>query len=83
MQKTRNVVDKIRMMTQTSYRKNDRQRVVATNQKRFSHPYFTAYVMLQKDLHADFATDKISFGEKKRVKYMDCFSMELGFGKNT
>ena len=66
---TRSVVDKIRMMTQISYKKNDRQRVVAANLKRFSHPYFTAYVMLQKICMQILRRDKISFGEKENKIY--------------
>lgn len=66
---TRDVVDKIRMMTQTSYRKNDRQQVMAANLKRFSHPYFTAYVMLQKICMQILRRDKISFGEKESKIY--------------
>lgn len=66
---TRDAVGKIRMMTQTSYKKNDRQRVVADNLRRFSHPYFTAYVMLQKICMQILRRDKISFGEKENKIY--------------
>lgn len=66
---TRDIIDKIRMMTQTSYRRNDRQRVVAANLKRFSHPYFTAYAMLQKICMQILRRDKISFGEEESKIY--------------
>ena len=66
---TRDVVDKIRMMTQTTYRKNDRQQVMAANMKSFFHPYFTAYVMLQKICMQILRRDKISFGEKESKIY--------------
>ena len=66
---TRDIVDKIRMMTQSSYRKNDRRRVVVANLKRFSHPYFTAYMMLQKICMQILRQDKICFGEKENKIY--------------
>lgn len=66
---TRDAVRKIRMMTQSSYQKNDRQRVVIANMKRFSHPYYTAYVMLQKICMQILRRDKISFGEKESKIY--------------
>lgn len=65
----RNVVDKIRMMTQSTYRKNNRQRVVIANLKRFSHPYFTAYIMLQKICIQILRRDKISFGDDESKIY--------------
>lgn len=66
---TRDAVSKIRMVTQSSYKKNDRQRVITANQKRFSHPYYTTYVMLQKICIQILRRDKISFGEKESKIY--------------
>lgn len=42
---------------------------MAANLKRFSHPYFTAYVMLQKICMQILRRDKISFGEKESKIY--------------
>lgn len=62
---TRDIVGKIRELTRSTYRANDRQRAVAANLKRFSHPYFTAYVMLQRICMQILRRDKITFGPKE------------------
>ena len=67
---TRGAVDKIRMMTQSSYKKNDRLRVVLANLKKFSHPYYyTEYMILQKICMRILQRDKISFGENDSKIY--------------
>lgn len=66
---TRDIVERFRSMTQNTYRENDRRRVVVANLKRFAHPYFTSYVILQKICMLILRRDKISFGEKENRIY--------------
>jgi 5-methylcytosine-specific restriction endonuclease McrBC regulatory subunit McrC len=66
---TRDIVSKICFVTQNHYNKNARQKVINTNLKPVSHPYFTEYKILQKICLRILRRDKITFGAEKDKIY--------------
>jgi 5-methylcytosine-specific restriction endonuclease McrBC regulatory subunit McrC len=48
-----------------SYNKNDRHRIINTNQKTLRHPYFTEYLPLQRLCLQILRYEKVSFGSDK------------------
>jgi 5-methylcytosine-specific restriction endonuclease McrBC regulatory subunit McrC len=65
----RDIVSKFNFVTQNSYNKNSRQKVISSNLKPFSHPYFTEYAMLQKICLKILRHEKITFGKEKDKVY--------------
>jgi 5-methylcytosine-specific restriction endonuclease McrBC regulatory subunit McrC len=66
---TRDIVSKFCFITQNSYKKNARQKVVSANQKPVSHPYFTEYKMLQKICLRILQREKLTFGTENDKIY--------------
>ena len=65
----RDIVSKFCFVTENSYKKNDRQKVISANIKPVSHPYFTEYNILQKICLRILRREKLSFGEEKDKIY--------------
>jgi len=65
----RDIVSKFVFVTQNSYNKNSRQKIISTNLKPVSHPYFTEYTMLQKLCLKILRHEKITFGKEKDKVY--------------
>lgn len=65
----RDIVSKFTFVTQKSYNKNSRQKIISSNLKPFSHPYFTEYAMLQKICLKILRHEKITFGKEKDKVY--------------
>jgi len=65
----RDIVGKFNFVTQNSYNKNSRQKIISSNLKPFSHPYFTEYAMLQKICLKILRHEKITFGKEKDKVY--------------
>jgi 5-methylcytosine-specific restriction endonuclease McrBC regulatory subunit McrC len=65
---TRDAVSQIRFYT-PSYNHNNRQKIINTNLKPVSHPYFTEYKMLQKICLRILRREKLTFGEEKNKIY--------------
>ncbi len=66
---TRDIVSKFCFVTQNSYNKNARQKVISANRKPVSHPYFTEYKMLQKLCLQILRYEKLTFGTEKDKIY--------------
>lgn len=65
----RDIVSKFVFVTQDSYNKNSRQKIISANLKPVSHPYFTEYAMLQKICLKILRHEKITFGKEKDKVY--------------
>lgn len=65
----RDIVSKFVFVTQNSFNKNSRQRIISANLKPVSHPYFTEYAMLQKICLKILRHEKITFGKEKDKVY--------------
>jgi 5-methylcytosine-specific restriction enzyme subunit McrC len=65
----RDIVSKFVFVTQNSYDKNSRQKIISANLKPVSHPYFTEYAMLQKICLKILRHEKITFGKEKDKVY--------------
>jgi 5-methylcytosine-specific restriction endonuclease McrBC regulatory subunit McrC len=65
----RDIVSKICFITQSSYRKNDRQKVINANLKPVAHPYFTEYKTLQNICLRILRREKLTFGQEKDKIY--------------
>jgi 5-methylcytosine-specific restriction enzyme subunit McrC len=65
----RDIVSKFSFVTQNSYNKNSRQKIINVNLKSISHPYFTEYRMLQKICLQILKRDKLTFGKEKDKVY--------------
>ena len=65
----RDIVSKFTFVTQNSYNKNSRQKIISSNLKPYSHPYFTEYAMLQKICLKILKHEKITFGKEKDKVY--------------
>ena len=65
----RDIVSKFCCVTENSYNKNARQKIIAANFKSVSHPYFTEYKMLQKICLRILQREKLSFGVEKDKIY--------------
>ena len=66
---TRDIVSKFCFVTQNSYNKNARQKIIAANLKPVSHPYFTEYKILQKICLRILRREKLTFGAEKDKIY--------------
>lgn len=66
---TRDIVSKFNFVTQSSYNKNSRHKIISANLKPVSHPYFTEYKMLQKICLKILRHDKLTFGKEKDKVY--------------
>ncbi|MCL2328472.1 MAG: McrC family protein [Bacteroidetes bacterium] len=66
---TRDVVSKFCFVTQNSYNKNARQKIISANLKPVSHPFFTEYKMLQKICLRILRCEKLSFGVENNKIY--------------
>jgi len=66
---TRDIVSRFCFITQNSYNKNARQKIITANLKPVSHPYFTEYKMLQKICLRILQREKLTFGEEKDKVY--------------
>jgi len=65
----RDIVSKFCFVTQNSYNKNARQKIIAANLKPVSHPYFTEYKILQKICLRILRREKLTFGAEKDKIY--------------
>ncbi|MDR2814526.1 MAG: McrC family protein [Prevotellaceae bacterium] len=65
----RDIAGRICFITQSSYKKNDRQKVINANLKPVTHPYFTEYKMLQKICLRILRREKLTFGQEKDKIY--------------
>jgi 5-methylcytosine-specific restriction endonuclease McrBC regulatory subunit McrC len=65
---TRDAVSQIRFYT-PSYSHNNRQKIIKTNLKPVTHPYFTEYKMLQKICLRILRREKLTFGEENNKIY--------------
>jgi len=66
---TRDIVSKICFVTQNSYNKNARQKIISQNLKPVNHPYFTEYKPLQNICLRILRHDKLTFGKEKDKIY--------------
>jgi 5-methylcytosine-specific restriction endonuclease McrBC regulatory subunit McrC len=66
---TRDIVSKFCFVTQNSYNKNIRQKIISANLKPVSHPYFTEYKMLQKICLRILQREKLTFGTENDKIY--------------
>lgn len=65
----RDIVSKFNFVTQNSYNRNNRQKVIAANLKSVAHPYFTEYKTLQKICLRILRREKLTFGKDKDKIY--------------
>lgn len=65
----RDIVNKFIFVTNKTYNNNSRQKIISSNLKPISHPYFTEYEALQKICLKILRHDKISFGKEKDKIY--------------
>lgn len=61
----RDIVSKFIYVTDKTYSKNSRQRIISANLKSVSHPYFTEYSALQRICLKILNHEKITFGNDK------------------
>jgi len=91
---TRANVSQIEYATPT-YKKNDLQKIIKANIKRFNHPYFTKYRELHKLCMQILRREKTNFGEKDKIhgllfdgawlweKYIGTILKEIGIEHKT
>ena len=65
----REIAAKICFITENTYNKNFRQKIIEKNIKPISHPYFTGYKMLQKICLRLLRREKLTFGTEKEKIY--------------
>lgn len=65
----RDIVNKFYFVTQNTYRKSNRQKIIAMNLRPISHPYFTEYRMLQQICLKILRMEKLTFGKEKDKVY--------------
>lgn len=65
----RDIVSKFSFVTQTTYNKSSREKIISENLKPISHPYFTEYIMLQKICLQILRRDKLTYGKDKDKVY--------------
>lgn len=65
----RDIVEKIYSITQATYNRNNRRRVIVDNLKTVSHPYFTEYRSLQKICLRILNREKLTFGMQSDLVY--------------
>lgn len=66
---TREIVQKFKYITDSTYNKSQRNKLVAKNSKPFAHPYFYEYKLLQKICLQILRREKISYGKDKNKIY--------------
>lgn len=66
---TRDIVSKFCFVTQNSYNKNARQKIISANLKPISHPYFTEYKQLQRICLRILRREKLTYGSEKDKIY--------------
>jgi 5-methylcytosine-specific restriction enzyme subunit McrC len=65
----RDIVSKFIFVTDKTFSKNSRQKIISANLKPVSHPYFTEYGALQKICLKILRHEKITFGKEKDKVY--------------
>ena len=65
----RDIVSKFCFLTQNSYNRNARQKIISLNLKSVSHPYYTEYKMLQKICLRILRREQLTFGAEKDKIY--------------
>jgi 5-methylcytosine-specific restriction endonuclease McrBC regulatory subunit McrC len=65
----RDIVNEIIFITDKTYNRNSRQKIISANLKTISHPYFTEYATLQKICIKILRHDKITFGTENNKIY--------------
>src|SRR5690606_28925213 len=65
----RDIVSKFIFVTEKTFSKNSRPKIISANLKPVLHPYFTEYVALQKICLKILRHDKITFGKEKDKVY--------------
>lgn len=65
----RDIVNEFTFITNKSYNRNSRQKLISLNLKIFSHPYFTEYTFLQKICLQILRQEKTTFGEERDKIY--------------
>ncbi len=65
----REILSKFIFVTNNTYNRNSRQKVISANLKPVSHPYFTEYATLQKICLKILRQEKITFGKEKDKVY--------------
>ena len=65
----RDIVSKFIFVTDKTYNSNSRQKIITTNLKPVTHPYFTEYSALQKICLKILRHEKITFGNNKDKVY--------------
>ncbi len=65
----RDIVSKFIFVTDKTFSKNSRQKIISANLKPVSHPYFTEYGALQKICLKILRHNKITFGKEKDKVY--------------
>jgi 5-methylcytosine-specific restriction endonuclease McrBC regulatory subunit McrC len=89
---TRDIVSKFCFVTQNSYNKNARPKIITANLKPVPHPYYTEYKMLQKICLRILRHEKLTYGQEKDKiygllfdgawlweEYLDTILEEIGF----
>ncbi len=65
----RDIVRKFILVTDKTYNRNERHKIITANLKPFTHPYFTEYSALQKICLKILRHEKITFGKEKDRVY--------------
>ncbi len=65
----RDIVSKFKFVTNKTYNRNEKQKIITVNLKPVSHPYFTEYAALQKICLKILRHEKITFGKEKDKVY--------------
>jgi 5-methylcytosine-specific restriction enzyme subunit McrC len=65
----RDIVSKFIFVTDKTYNRNSRQKIISANLKPVTHPYFTEYSALQKICLKILRHEKITFGKEKDKVY--------------
>lgn len=78
---TREIVQKFIFVTDATFSKSQRNKIIAKNLKSFAHPYFLNIKSYKKSVYR-FLEEKSYRTGKMIIKFMDYCLMELGYGKN-
>lgn len=65
----RDIVSRYNFVTQDTYNRNSRRKIITANLKPVSHPYYTEYRMLQKICLKILRQDKLTFGKEEDKVY--------------
>lgn len=66
---TREIIQKFIFVTDATYNKNERNKIIAKNLKSFAHPYFFEYKLLQKICLQILRREKLSYGKDENKIY--------------